>query len=482
LKPFLYDIVRTMKSKALIALVVLVLFSSLTIVPQIASFRASGSSFQEPYFVLSEHDSNGYHFISFTANQFGQPLKANYMVSLSTQFQVPSNYTTTLRADASGVGLGTIAAPNATYFINVEGRGGGGMPEAPDGVVHPVAFNVAPFFSPVSDSKDASIPRLLIFWAGEGLSPPVGCRVYYKVNSGSMVDFSNDTSLEYLGTLQHYATIFPLPSDFSLSGTDAISLGLFSPNGTLLIWTAPYGNGEFVGQRAMLDLNSFVSYNYTQVFGIFVPLVGILGAYDAYGKDKTSGVIDSVLVRPISRGRLLLSRYIATVLPLSLAAALGVLVVDFFVHLDAGVFLSPSFLLGMAGAMAVETAAFAGLTMLMSQFVKGSGGLIILSLMMFVALDLVWGVILPVLQPLYGAMSASLVQLEIYSGMANPSQFLPLTETFRQGTIYLQTTAEGGLQIPAASFGLTIWSLCADGVAWIGFPLLIALHIAKRRD
>jgi ABC-2 type transport system permease protein len=471
-----------MKSKALIALVVLVLFSSFTIVPQFASFSTAQSSFQEPYFILSEHDASGYHFVSYTANQFGQPLKVDYMVSLSTQLLGTSSYSTILKADTSGVGLGTIVAPNATYYITVGGRSSGGMAEAPDGVVHVVDTNVDFFFSPVSDSKDASIPRLLIFWAGDGLSPPVGCRVYYKVNSGSMVDFSNDSSLEYLGTLEQYATIFPLPSDFSLTGSDAISLGLFSPNGTLLIWTAPFGNGEFVGQRAMLDLDLFVSYNYALVFGIFIPLVGILGAYDAYGRDKTSGVLDSVLVQPISRSRLLLSRYIATVLPLSLAAALGVLIVDFFVHLYAGVFLSPSFVLGMAGAMAVETAAFAGLTMLLSQFVKGSSGLIIISLMMFVALDLAWGVILPALQPLYGAMSASLVQLEIYSGMANPSQFLSLTETFRQGTIYLQTTVMGGLQIPTASFGLTLWSLIADGIAWITLPLLIALHLAKRRD
>jgi len=471
-----------MQSKALVALVVLVLFSSLTIVPQIASFRASGSSFQEPYFVLSEHDSSGYHFISYTANQFGQPLKVNYIVSLSTQFLGSSDYSTTLKADALGVSMGTIAAPNATYYISVSGRGVSGMPEAPDGVVHPVDFNIASFFSPVSDSKDVSIPRLLIFWAGEGLSPPVGCRVYYKVNSGSMVDFSNDSSIEYLGTLEQYATIFPLPSDFSLTGSNAISLGLFSPNRTLLTWSAPYGNGEFVGPRAGQDIDAFVSYNYTQVFGVFIPLVGILGAYDAYGRDKTSGVLDSVLVRPISRRRLLLSRYIATVLPLSLAAALGVLVVDFFVHFVAGIYLAPSFVLGMEGAIAVETAAFAGMTILLSQFARGSGNLIVISLMMFVALDLAWGVLLPALQPLYGAMSASLVQLEIYLGMANPSQFLSLTETFRQGTIYLQTTAMGGVHMPTSSFGLSLWSLLADGVAWTVLPLLIALHLVRRRD
>jgi ABC-2 type transport system permease protein len=245
------------------------------------------------------------------------------------------------------------------------------------------------------------------------------------------------------------------------------------------------GNGLFVARAASFDVDSLVSSVFVKIQAILVPLLGILGAYSAYGRERTSGVLESVLVRPITRRGLFISRYVATVLPLCLGAAATVLVTDAVTRWISGAFLSPGFVVGMVASMAVEVSAFAAITFLLSHLLRSSGGLIITAIVLYLVLDLLWGnVVLSFFQPGIGPyMSVMDVQIQIFSNMLNPSQYIALEEIFRQGSVSMDLgQAFGGLEIPVASYGLTIWSLAFDGIAWIAIPLLAAIRLAQRRD
>jgi ABC-2 type transport system permease protein len=487
MKPFLYDLVRTLKSKALIALVVLIIVASLIVVPSVMSASVATVG-DQPSFIWYDHDASGYHFLWYSANQFGQPIPANLSVIMTPQSSSASPYSLFLKTDSSGFGFGMINAPNASagssYSVQVMGPRGGSrftLPLAPDGV----SGILGDWYSIVSDAKNPSHGDIFVFCAGNELSPPVGYKVYYQVTSGGFGAVQNGTSMKLLGTLHDYATIFSTPPDFNLTGDTALWLYLSTPNDTTIAGSGPLGNGFFTGRAAAFDADSVASSVLTSVFGVLIPLVGILGAYNVYGRDRTSGVLESVLVRPISRRGLLFSRYVAVVVGLCLAAAAAMFVASMLVYWTAGVSLSLSFVVGMTGAMVVEIVAFVGITFLLSHLIRSSGTLIIISITLFLVLDVIWSIVVQSLLQLLGNPNDSVlgVQLQILSGMVNPTQFISLAEVFRRGIIKVGgSLAPGGLRIPVEWYGLTPWSMTVIGSLWMVCPLAASLYLARKGD
>ncbi len=119
IRPFLYDIKKTITSKTVLILVAIILLISLAIIP-LTSIRSSGSEnnlFEAP--ILYYHDPNlgSYHYLAYFSNRYGDPISG---VTVTVILQGPQNYTKTVVTNSSGLAFIAISAPNASYYVTLK--------------------------------------------------------------------------------------------------------------------------------------------------------------------------------------------------------------------------------------------------------------------------------------------------------------------------------------------------------------------------
>lgn len=221
------------------------------------------------------------------------------------------------------------------------------------------------------------------------------------------------------------------------------------------------------------------------IYAFFVPILGIQTGYATYARDRATGVLESILVRPISRSRLILSRYLAVVVASAAAIACALLFLDALNLLETGYALPADQLVGLYGALLAEAVSFAGVLFLIAHLLRSPGAILGSAVVVFVLIDVVWFFLLFFLGiiPLFTAGSSGvkteamtrIVELEYSDPAGLP--FLALVEV--QGGFF------GGFIRPPgglASVGLTPAGLILAGLFWSLLPFLLAFVLARKRD
>src|SRR5207245_445198 len=129
--------------------------------------------------------------------------------------------------------------------------------------------------------------------------------------------------MDFLGNLTDYRQVFDPAIPSGLSGTTGVWFELFAPNGTAVSGTEipVFGLRQ---QQFRPEATNIASSFFSTILSFFMPLAAILGAYSSYGKDRLTGVLESILARPISRRGLAISRFLSTLTALAVAAILSV--------------------------------------------------------------------------------------------------------------------------------------------------------------
>ncbi len=487
IRPFLYDLRRTITSKTLLILVGIILLISLTVIP-LATIRSSGSVGLGQAPVLYYHDV-GYHFLSYISNQYGDPISG---VTLSVTLAGTSqNYTGSAVTDSSG--LANVAIPNAptgSYVATVKEVIGGGeagltsnLQDAGPGVVQSFgsSFNTRTI-SMVTDKYNASKREVQVFYVGAYGAVPTSYSLYYKpINSSGIQYYNkpypfNESQMTFLGSLSDYHEIFDPSLPANLNPNGMVWFELFAQNKTAVSWNE-FSPSELRQPRQPVVVSSIASFFFSGILAFFVPLMAIIGSYSSYGKDRLTGVLESVLARPVSRRGLAVSRFLSTVTAFSVAVVVSVGVVDLLLNSFGGSFLSQDYALAIAGGLIVEVAAFAGLIFLLSHLVKSTGALLGISIGLFVILDFFWSLIIFLLTSLLGATQGSAVSIQVtlLSYYANPAEFISLINTY-----VLQSAS--GVIIPSSSYGVTLPAIVLDGILWAVAPFILFLYLAVKRD
>ena len=269
--PLLYDIKKTFLSKSvLISMIVLILFS-LTLIPSFTFSTTVQSSANTQ--VLTYYDANGYHFLAFAWNQYGEPVSGvTFLANVSTPALHQGSGTT----NSSGVAQFTVSGPeNGTYpvamtetqsngysFSGFNGQSpfqiyhNGTMGIVPPGEIENAGEGIYGGISSVTDSSNSSANKLLVNWAGPFGAVPKGYSVYYKFQNGTAPNCSssgpgvqtcteigfvtstnmNESNAKFLGNLSGYMQLLSLPklpSNVTVN-TGFLLVGLFYPNGTLV--------------------------------------------------------------------------------------------------------------------------------------------------------------------------------------------------------------------------------------------------------
>src|SRR3989441_29484 len=282
--------------------------------------------------------------------------------------------------------------------------------------------------------------------------------------------------MDFLGNLTDYRQVFDPAIPSGLSGTTGVWFELFAPNGTAVSGTEipVFGLRQ---QQFRPEATNIASSFFSTILSFFMPLAAILGAYSSYGKDRLTGVLESILARPISRRGLAISRFLSTLTALAVAAIVSVGLVDLVLNEVVGSVLPQDYALAIISGLVVEIAAFTGLVFLLSHLVKSTGVLLGISIVLFVVLDFFWGLIIFLLTLLLGGTSGSAVALEatLVSYYANPAQFLQLINVY-----VFQTSSGTALQ--SSNYGVTLPAIVLDGFLWAIVPFLAFMYLAVKRD
>lgn len=483
LRPFLYDVKRTITSKTVLILVGIVLLISLAIIP-LTSIGNTGFQANPFQAVLYYHEPGAYHYLAYFSNQYGDPING---VTLTVAFQAPQNYTKTVITNSTGLAFVTLNVPDASYSVSIKEETGGSVAQftlpptnslsSTPGAIQPLSGQI---ISTITDKANASKRNIQVFYASDYGRIPSGYTVYYKIQLSYSTPYYNlnQTDMTRLGTLSSYHQTFDPSIPGGLNESARIVLKLFYPNGTELKSAAQsFSTFELRQPRQPIMETNIAAFFFSSIFGLVIPLMAIIGSYSSYGKDRLTGVLESVLARPVSRRGLAMSRFFSTLLAFGLAAAAAVGIVDLLLNNIGGNFLDQSYVLAVIGGLIVEAAAFTGLIFLLSHVLKSTGALLGISIVLFIVLDFFWSLIVFLLTLLLGGTSGSAVALQatLFSYYANPAQFLNLVNVYVFANF-------SGTPIQASMYGVSLLSLVVAGVMWSVLPFLAFLYLATKRD
>jgi ABC-2 type transport system permease protein len=215
-------------------------------------------------------------------------------------------------------------------------------------------------------------------------------------------------------------------------------------------------------------LNLFVVSAMGTLYGFFVPMLGIVAGYETYSKERITGVLDSVLCRPVTRGSLITARFLAVLLAAMISIGLALGLVDAVVYAEASFLVDPGDLLAIYAALVVEVAAFGGLSMLLAHVFRSTGAVQGFSAFFFVIFSIIWYVVVIILVLVVGVAPSTIVLADFF----NPAQYSQLVNTYIQKSLFF------GFFIASPSWiGLVV-----SGALWFLVPFLIAYRLATKRD
>lgn len=214
------------------------------------------------------------------------------------------------------------------------------------------------------------------------------------------------------------------------------------------------------------------------IFTFFVPLLGIQAGYSTYARDRATGVLESILVLPVSRARIMLSRFTAVVIASAAGIGLALVVLDALSVIELHTLLPGGQVAALFLALLVETIAFGGVLFLIAHLVRTPGAVMGAAVVTFVLIDVVWFFLLIFVGLLLGGISTvsglqSVVRLEY----ADPAGYPFLMLAYAQGGLF-----GGFVSEPLGVLGIGPGGLILAGVLWSVGPFLLALYLGTRYD
>ena len=505
--PVLLDIKRTLRSKSVLVLMVVLIVLSATSIP---NFAQSGSGAQSPSLgtqVFTYYDLDGYHFLCFAWNTFGQPLSGiTFHVNVTAGMETIH----TGSGDTNSSGETEFVIPvafNATYSVSISilqpngqsiGFSEGTLPFSSVNPNGTVSIRVPPGdavgawgngIAVVGDSVNASKRNLHVTWVGKYGDAPTDYMLYYTfVNQSLDPSLLNEANMHVLGNMDSFQNTFASPPvEHGLSSDAQLIVAVFYPNGTRILYV-PFAVTELypavTSSISITESNNILTGFFQEIFGFLIPLVAIIQAYNSYGRDRISGVLDSVLVRPVSRLGLSLSKFISSFIALSVATLAGLGIDDIIAFYYTKSFVSSTLILPTALSLLVELGAFVGIVMLLSHVVRSSVALIGIGIGLFILFDFFWGSLVAAAAALFHVQTGTsgYFQILIASLFVNPAQFMSLVYTYLTHDTNFVGFGGPYLALTPSAYGITIVTIIIAGGLWVAIPLTIFLYLAVKRD
>ncbi len=519
--PVMYEFRRTLASKTVIIATAVIIAISVSSAINSASSNPGPQSFDRSFGY--GYGSNGtYHVVVNVQNLYAAPLQSSKISIMLGNSSSVSKYTS-----AEGYANFTITGANNTVignpsnstawglgfnYTNSQGAIGYGVinfyrnysnpyffsamtPQYVNGTLENVSYNTSKFVL-YSDSvlNHPNENALMMFYEGlQNQTSPDVRLYYYPVNGtentqgGYSVSYPTvnipEKNMTYYGSYSNFGSLMVNPQNITGSNVNFYIFSIFSLNGTRLASAALAIKTHYSGGQ----INQQFFGTQMSILGLFVPLMAGVAAYSSFGRDRTSGVIESSIVRPVTRRGLLLSRYIAGTSAVFLAIFVSFLVST----LVYGIYLGDNipektFLMGL-WALFATSAAYIGLTYLAASLVKSQSTLIGFVVGIFFVFDFLWAFagapILPhlLLYNILGVPAGSTAYVKDFVALyyISPAGLPDIASLMVTGSSYYVLYV--GQFLPAA-LGLTMEYFLAAGILWIALPIALSVLIFSRKD
>jgi ABC-2 type transport system permease protein len=334
----------------------------------------------------------------------------------------------------------------------------------------------------ISSPGNSSNLGFLLFYVGatgNHTAPPI------DVNLASVT--SGVLSTTYLW--EHQYSYFTHVSAFPSLGAKAINktYGLYIKSGvsSLVFFKAPIGPLSLYKPFTVTSIESSFFSIENSLLVIFIPLLSVFMAYFTYGKDRVSGILETVIKRPINKGGAIRSRFLANSVVVSSSILVAIVISDLISYRYFHIFMPLSFILDMWWAYSIIGVSFLAISYIFSHILKSPGALLGALIAVFFIFGLFWTVIFDVIVAAFSISSGTsgYITFQVLFNYANPAGYASLFE------LYLTHALGGGLggfgssqSINPAYYGVTPLLLLIAGILWVGVPFSIAQFLAVNRD
>ena len=319
---------------------------------------------------------------------------------------------------------------------------------------------------------------LELFYVGQDGATSPSYTIYIgNLSSSFLRSPTTDYTFKYVESGFTVLNLFP---DVSYSQKN-ITFAVVAENATGVPSSpAVIGPMTFYSPITQSELQSLVFSGTSAILGLLIPILAVFSGYLTYGKDRTSGVLESVLKRPVTRGGLIFSRFVANAVAIIIAVGVSMIISDLIIDHYFLMYLSDYFSLYFVWTYVVEGLAFLGIVYMFSHIVKSQGALLGASIAVFIVLDLFWSIIpVAILAALNVSSSSNAYVLgTIAFDYISPSGFSSLVQTMFTGKIGIISS----VSIDPSSYGLVSPVLIVVGLLWIVVPFAIAFNLARNRD
>ena len=508
MRDFIYDFRRTLTGKFTIIMIVLIILitAALAFSSGNSISSSSGPSPATVAYVMPEiYQSGGHTYVSDLAvNGYGRPLSGFLVSSLlyngsltSSQLNPTNSYYLNGTTNSYGFFNSSVSAnwtnveysytpeyvsglnisSTTAYYENFSSKlsfypnfNANGASPADSNIPGPAYL----YMFPVANTSSTSHSNLFIYYASPAGTYMPEEKIYYQLdnNSFSFPKYHNSGML-YLKTISGIkSTVVSMPLNNTAINTP-VTVELFNTS-------KDFNAGTFAVLYKSVSAGGILESSITLPFEFLIPILGIFSAYFYYGKDKTSGVLESIIARPVTKGRIFMSRFTAGSLSFLFAIGVAEGIADLIIFRYTGSWISSHTFFSIALGYTAEAIAFSGLIYLTSQYLKAQGSILGTGIGLFFILALFWGLIIDVIlfeSHVNLALKSSIVLRVILSAIS-PS-FIPTLASDLNTGVY---SAGIGHSLPASSVGITAFSVVGVGIVWIIVPFVISFLLARSRD
>lgn len=210
------------------------------------------------------------------------------------------------------------------------------------------------------------------------------------------------------------------------------------------------------------------------LFGFFVPVLGLVAGNAIYAKDRATGILESIICRPVTRGSLYIGRFVAIMVSCAIALAVALAITDITIAADSSYWMSLIGLSALYGSFMVEVACFGGMVMLLAHLFRSTAIIQGASTVVFVLFSIIWYILLIII--VFTVHNITVANV-FFADYFNPAQYPIIVTAYVSHTVLF-----GIFGVSAASTGLSPVGVVASGIGWALAPFLIGYYLATRRD
>jgi len=483
MRPIVYEIRRTLTSKFVIIMIIAIVGLS-----SLLAYEA-GSTYSPSPVSSAPQLTTGYYMsgssvvmVGYAHDAYGNPvsgIKVSYDYNGTTYNSTSaSNGFANYTIPAGNVSSGTVhvSYTYTTLRKSIE--------------VHstPVSFSSSPGSSGlyvtagIVNPSNSTMFGLELFYVGTNGTASPSLDVYVYNYSLPVSDIS--TNYSYKHSFSGFTVLNIFPTVTGANRTDLYKVEVTNSSGYTMY--PPHSSQSPVfpltdyTPMTQSTLQSLVYAGTSEILGFLIPILAVFAAYLTYGKDRTNGVLESVLKRPVTRGGLITSRFLSNSVSIVVAVGLSMIFSDLIIHHYFGMYLSTTFSLYFVWTYVVEGISFLALVYMFSHIAKSQGAVLGAAIALFVVLDLFWSIIpIAILAALkISTSSTAYVSASVGFDYASPAGYSTLVQTMFTGKFGIISSST----IDPSAFGITAPFLIVAGILWMAVPFVISYYLAKNRD